>query len=807
MKKILVVICLLAVTTAVLGQHTLTGKITSKSSERAISKAYVFLENSSYGTKADAKGNWELIDVAPGEYVLVISSEGYNSIKKNLDISTNQTVNVALEESLSTLPDLVIESYTLSLGKQGLKDIPGSVDYIGPQELLVYQHSNVNNVLKTIPGVNIQEEEGFGLRPNIGLRGSGLERSAKITLMEDGVLAAPAPYAAPSAYYFPTVGRMSGVEVMKGSSQVRFGPFTTGGAINFISTPIPNQFSGKVGIAAGNFGYQSVQTSIGNSYKNVGFVVESFSYGADGFKTLPSGTDTGFDKSDFQAKLRFNTNKSAKNYQSITFMLGQTNEDSNETYLGLTDGDFASDPYQRYAGSQMDNMDARQKRASVQHYLELPELFNVVTTAYRNEFRRNWYKLQSVNNTNLNSVLANPETNSYSYGLLNGIIDTDTAALFVRANNRKYYSQGIQTIINFDFQTGSLNHDFHISTRIHQDQEDRFQWEDGYSISNGTMRLETPGTPGSNANRVEDASAWASYLFYKLSIKNWTFTPGIRYENITISRVNYGANDLTRSGASPTRRENQVSVVLPGVGVNYQISPALNVFGGVHKGFAPPGSSEDTDPEESINYELGVRKFGKTLSATAVLYLNDYKNLLGADLAAAGGIGTGDLFNAGEALTKGLELQIGYDVMSNNKTFALPVNLAYTFTNAKFTSNFEANFEEWGEVQSGFELPYIANHQLNLGVSLEHKFFALNLSTRYQSDLRTNPGTGEIPMANKIDGFLISDTAINVYLNEWTTFNLSVTNMFNNEYEVARRPAGLRPGMPRAFKIGVNVTL
>jgi Fe(3+) dicitrate transport protein len=789
-------------------QIKLYGTINLKNSERGIPNAYVFLENSSFGTIANSQGAWELNDVTKGKYTLVVSSEGYNTIKKPITVSEDINLNIEIEENLNTLPELVVESYYLSLGRLGLKDIPGSVDYLGPQELKTYQHSNVNEILKMVPGVNIQEEEGFGLRPNIGLRGSGLERSSKITLMEDGILAAPAPYAAPSAYYFPTAGRMNGVEVMKGSSQIRFGPFTTGGALNFISTPIPNHFAGKINLSGGNFGYRSVHSSVGNSYKNVGFLVETYQYGADGFKSLPTGGDTGFNKSDYQIKLKVNTDKKAKNYQSLSFMIGQTDEESNETYLGLADQDFDRDPYQRYAASQVDNMDAEQRRMSLQHYLELPGLFNVVTTAYRNDFKRNWYKLQSVEGENgLNSILSEPVANDFAYQLLRGNVDVDTAILNVRANNREYYSQGIQTVLDFEFQTGSIDHDIHVSTRYHEDQEDRFQWEDGYSIQNGIMILSDKGTPGSHANRQENAKAWASYIFYKLSYLNWSFTPGIRYEDITISRDNFGTTDLTRTGVDLASRENKISIALPGMGVNYQLTNKINFFGGVHKGFAPPGSSLDTDPEESWNYEVGMRKFGRILNVTSILYLNDYQNLLGADLAASGGVGSGDMFNAGSAITKGLELQISYDAMSANEGFSLPINMAYTYTNAKFTSDFEANFDEWGTVESGFELPYIAKNQLHISAALKHKNYSFNFSSKYQSDIRTSPGVGEIANDHKVRGFFTSDFAANIFLNEWTSFNFSVTNIFDNKYEVARRPAGLRPGMPRAFKFGINVNL
>ena len=109
-----------------------------------------------------------------------------------------------------------LEHITIFGTAQSARDVAGGASVITPDDLGKFEITDVVRALRRVPGVSLQIEDGWALRPNISIRGTATERSSRVTLMEDNVLIAPAPYAAPSAYYFPTFGRISSVEVLKG---------------------------------------------------------------------------------------------------------------------------------------------------------------------------------------------------------------------------------------------------------------------------------------------------------------------------------------------------------------------------------------------------------------------------------------------------------------------------------------------------------------------------------------------------------------------------------------------------------------
>lgn len=718
-----------------------------------------------------------------------------------------QNENLKTLDSMQGLDQVFINTKVIFGNKYIANNRSGAAYYLSTKEIEKFNYSDVNRLLRTVPGVTIYEEDGFGLRPNISMRGTSPERSAKISIMEDGVLIAPAPYSAPAAYYFPSIARMSAVEILKGSSQIQFGPFTTGGALNMVSTNIPNTFAGSFRSSFGSFNTHQTHIKIGDSKSQFGYAVEYLKNNSDGFKQLKDN-NTGFNKNDVVAKIQYHSRDNAKFAQVLTLKFQYSDEVSNETYLGLTSSDYSENPFSRYTASSFDKMTNNHQQFMATHELEISDIIKVTTTGYYNTFSRNWYKLNDViyegNRVKISKLLESPATYSPYMDILRGATNSEDDALILKANNRKYLSKGIQTKFDFHWSGENLFHDLEIGLRYHYDEEDRFQWKDGYAMINGSMSLTSNGTPGSDANLISSAKAFAASLFYKLKYNNWTFTPGIRYEDIVLEQEDFGTEDSNRSGTSLLTREHTVSVVIPGIGIHYKLSNLASIFGGIHKGFSPPGNQTGQSPEESINYELGTRFNYKSLRTEVVAFYNDYENLLGSDLAATGGTGSLDQFNAGEVSVKGIELLLNYDLMRQNSKITIPITFGYTLTDATFKNSFGSEEDLWGEVEAGDELPYIAKHQFNVSISLEHKDFELHFNGRQNGAFRTNAGSNSITTTNGITSSFIIDFSGKYHLNNRISFSGTIINLMNKTYVVSKVPAGLRPGHPFGIYGGVE---
>lgn len=729
----------------------------------------------------------------------------------------------ALSQTGARAEDTLSFSTISVIGNNGnAKNLPGSAQSLDRAAIERQDYSDAHRLLREIPGVDVREEDGFGLRPNIGIRGTSIDRSSKVAIMEDGLLVAPAPYSASAAYYFPAIGRMSGVEVRKGSSQVPYGPSTTGGVINFLSTPIPAENSGKLQLMVGEYGTGKVHGWYGGSTEHVGWLFETFQHQSDGFKVLDGRAakhenrfqkdNTGFDRSDWLAKLRFNTSERAAVYQELEFKAGRVDETSDETYLGLTQADFDKTPYRRYAASAYDNMNVDQTQVSARYLARPLSWLDVNARVYRHDVHRHWYKLNDVRNAantgwvSMGNVLADPVTYATEYGVLTGE-NNSANGLRVRANNRKYQAQGVEAGAELRPVTGPVSHGIRTGVRYHYDQEDRFQHDDRYGMANGVMTFASAGPLGGQTNQLVSSKALSLFVEDALTWNKLTVTPGIRYEHIDYKAKNWGTAvpDSNRIGDSLKVSETSTDVLVWGLGVSYAVTPDLVVFGGAHKGFEPPGptANDSADAEESLNFELGGRYNAGPASAQATLFLNQYKNLLGRETASGGGASTQDLFNAGEARVWGAELAAAYDVASLvGGGFKLPVRVVYTYTNGEFLSD-SVTTSYWGLIREGDELPELAKHTWLVGVGAEFGPASFDAAVTYTGEMRNKAGQGDIPADQKLGGYALVDLTAGYRVNKNLRVVGAVKNLFDEVGLASRKPAGLRPTMPRLMTAGI----
>ncbi|HLU05855.1 MAG TPA: TonB-dependent receptor [Woeseiaceae bacterium] len=726
-------------------------------------------------------------------------------------LSVSVAVNAQTEPADQPAP---LDNVTIIGHQRDVADVPGSAHLVGHEELQAFLQADVMRVLRTVPGVYVQEEEGFGLRPNIGIRGSGLDRSSRIALLEDGVLIAPAPYSAPAAYYFPTQRRIHSLEVLKGPSAISVGPRTTGGAVNLISTPIPDSAEGIGGNLDARLGqHETVDAhiNVGNRGQRFSWLVETVQAQNDGFKKIDGNEDlsTGYDIEDYMVKLQLDSDPSSTVYQSLRFKAGYTDQASDETYLGLTDEDFAIDPNRRYAASAGDRFESEHEQFQATYVFEPQANWRGEVTTYRNNFARNWFKLDSVNGAGMSAILDDPAAFADEFAWLKGS-DSPEGAIVKRHNSREYYSQGIQAEATFDFGFGDTAMSVTTGVRVHEDEEDRLHRDDSFTMEDSRLVLASSGAPGSAANRLSSAEARSLFVDTEIRHGAWILTPGVRFEDIDMTRQDFASTDPSR-GSGPTQvRENSVSVFIPGMGALYRVNDNWRLLAGIHKGFNPPAPGSNASEEDSINVEFGTRYANDRFRFESIYFINDYDNLVGTVTASTGGSAQiGDQFDGGEVTVQGVEVTADYGWTNlGGRGLDLPVSLQYTWTTeAEFNNAFESDFGPWGDVQVGDELPYVPEHQLRAAAGLENETWGINLAANYVGKMRTVAGKGAFIDNETVDSHVVLDLLARWHFTENLSSYVKVENLLDETYVAARRPAGVRPGLERTAYVGLSFSL
>jgi Fe(3+) dicitrate transport protein len=675
--------------------------------------------------------------------------------------------------------------------RDALLDIPGSGVTIEEADLVRARVFNVNEALRQAPGVFARDEEGLGLRPNIGIRGLSPVRSSKVLLLEDGLPLSFAPYGDNASYYHPPIRRFSRIEILKGASQIRFGPNSVGGVINYVTPAAYTTPQAKLMLAGGNAGYREVDLTAGTGFLGFASLVHVNTARSDGNRD-----NQALKTSDIALKLERDLGAG----HSLVVRATHFVEDSQVTYSGLTQAEYDADPRQNPFAN--DATSFERTGGSLTWNWDISDTLSLKTSAYASWFDRDWWR-QSSNSTQRPNDASDPKCAS--------MVNLNTTC-GNEGRLREYNTYGVETRLSHSVVLGQVDVTSEVSLRYADERQNRLQ------INSDTPNGRTPGVSvngGVREDNLRYVQAWSGYAATRVDFGRLTLSPGIRFETIDYQRVN------RLNPAAVIQGADSLSEVIPGFGILYELQPRLVAYAGIHRGFAPPrvedainnstGGSVELEAELSTNVELGLRGSPTPgFNFDLAWFKMDFDNQI-VPASVAGGAGA-SLTSAGKTLHQGFEAsfhgsarQMG--LLERNDVF---FRAALTWVrDASYQSTRFSNVAGFSNVSvTGNRLPYAP--ELLLTAALGYAFGqAADVQVEYvftdkmfSDDLNTIAPT---PNGQRgiIKGHGLWNATVNFNPENWKFGFFVTAKNLTDETFIVDRARGVLPGQPRLLQAGV----
>lgn len=679
-----------------------------------------------------------------------------------------------------------------------LSKVPGSVAVLDFRSIQKIAPIQGNELFRKIPGLNVVDEEGAGLRINIGVRGLDPDRSRNVLVLEDGIPVALNPYGEPELYFTPPIDKMTAVEVLKGSGQILFGPQTTGGVVNLISTNPPEKESSTLRLRVGTGGFVSTYASYGNTIDKIGFVVSYLNKRADMMGA------TRFNLHDIAAKMSIALSEKAK----IGIKLGLYDEQSNSTYIGLTQTMYNKGGQDYFRMAPNDLLPVRRYHFSATHQYKLSSQWQWNTTAFAYTTTRNWRR----QDFSTSAAAANRT------GVVWGDATVPGGALYMLKTN------------------GHRNREFGVAAI-----ESQLKWKTAKQLLQAGIRLlaeradeqfligSKPDAVGGNLRDVEQrkGKAISLYVHDKLAItKKLEINVGLRFEHFDYSRNilrgRFMLNGVAVVADTNVVASNNLMAVIPGGGFNYSLDEGVTLFGGIHRGFAPPrtkdaitseGMALDLAQEDSWNSELGLRALlGKDFKAELTLFSMEFNNQIIPVSQSSGNANATGLANGGKTRHIGVEAGASFDLAKHmKKNFSLVFAANGTWIESRFSANrFIVVGANKVNVKNN-QLPYAPSLMLNHSIELSSaKGAGIRLSgnfvgKQFADELNTISSSADGRNGLLASRYITDLSAFARLSKKQILFSLAVKNLTNERYIASRRPQGIRVGIDRQVVLGMEV--
>ncbi len=781
----------------------LLGEVMDGRSGAPLAGAEVRVVAAGLEVRTDAEGRYRLEGVGAGVQEIEASVPGFRPERRAVLVPAGGSVELdfVLQPGVLRAPQVDV----IGASADALARIPGSARAVTQLELRQMMPLTGNEVFRTIPGVHVQEEEGLGLRANVGIRGLDPDRSRTVLILEDGVPVALAPYGEPEMYYTPPIDRMARVEVVKGSGSILFGPQTIGGVINYVTPDPPATPQLSLDLRGGSGGFLSAIGSYGGTWDNAGMHFGLLRKQADDIRGLF------FNVTDLTGKLVFGLGTRSE----AGIKLSIYDESSNSTYVGLTEAMFREDPSQHPAPD--DRLWVRRYAASATHDLILGADAVLRTTAYGYHTTRDWQRQE--------------------FRYLEG--GSRLELLNATGNrNRSFDVAGLEPRLQWNHALLGGRSELDAGVRFHYERA-RDQHIDGQTPTSRTGQIRD--------DEIRTGYAFAAFVQNRFLVgEQLRVTPGLRLESFSYERNILRTRVRRQDPTDPSRiirvpedmdirNRDQLFEAVPGLGLTWLPTQRISIFAGAHRGFAPPRTKDaliyedltlapgeavgepvslQLNAERSWNFELGTRAEPRAgLSFEATAFVLDFTNQIIQPSLSAGSVAQAQLANQGETRHLGIESGLNLDLgRLLGWRYSLTGEVKHTYVQATFSADrFMQNATGETVNVRGNRLPYAPEHLLAVALGLDHpgglgiRIDGIYVGDQFADNFATVEPTpnGRIGL---IPAYQVWNLASSYRLRSGLILFGTVKNLFDETYIASRRPQGIKAGLPRQLQLGVRLS-
>ncbi|WP_372651178.1 TonB-dependent receptor [Draconibacterium sp.] len=777
MKRLSLVLLLQIMAVIAFGQINLTGVV--KGDGEALAGASVVIEKSFYGVSTKANGSFELKNLKPGDYTLLVSFIGFEPQKIDLQLSASKNIEVDLKPNV-VMTDEVLISATRAGNKTPVAYSNVSSDEIAKRNM----GQDIPFLLNLTPSFVTTSDAGAGVGyTNFRVRGTDLNR---INVSVNGI---PLNDAESHGTWFvdqpDMASSLDNVQIQRGVGTSTNGAAAFGASINLQTNSLNKEAYASYKTAAGTF----------NTFKNTvsagtGLINDHFTFDV----RLSKVTSDGFiDRASSDLKSYFISGGYYSENTILKVNVFSGYEETYQAWYGVPSVRLNNDMagMQQYADhwlmtqEEVDHMMASDSR-TYNYYTYENQVDHYVQDHYQLHFSHKFNP-----NLNLNASL------HYTYG--NGYYenykaDEDLADYLLP--NIEIGDEVIETtdLINRKW----LDNDFYgftYSLNYNNNNSD-FTLGGGYNVYDG---------------RHYGNVIWAQYLGEADFNHEWYRGTGLKKDFNVYAKYNwqvaeklnlfadlqYRRIDYTIEGIDDDLRnldqDHDFNFFNPKLGIFYQVADNQDLYLSFAVANREPNRTafvdypEGNEPpvhETLHDWELGYNYASSKFSLGANFYFMNYKDQL-VVTGQINDVGSAIMVNVDKSYRTGIELQAGVQIATDfqwNGNTTLSINKIKDFT--EYVDNWDTwgqNAFDLGTTDLAFSPNVIANSQF---VYTPGKHFSISFVSQYVGDQYIDNTSSDDRM---LDAYFVNhlkaDYTFKTNLFEEISLHFMANNLFDVQYE------------------------